>query len=67
MLGYLNCTMDKIERDGENKTQRLYRCCSYYVLSKFIVDNGLEDLWRRDNPDSSEFTCYNRAFAKDPG
>ena len=24
MLGDLNCTMDKIERDGENKTQRLY-------------------------------------------
>ena len=28
MLGVLNCTMDKIDRDGENKTQRLYRCCS---------------------------------------
>ena len=28
MLGDLNCTMDKIDRDGENKTQRLYRCCS---------------------------------------
>ena len=25
MLGDLNCTMDKIDRDGENKTQRLYR------------------------------------------
>ena len=22
-----NCTMDKIDRDGENKTQRIYRCC----------------------------------------
>ena len=44
MLGGLNCTMDKIDRDSENKTQRLYRCFSSYVLSKLIVDNGLEDL-----------------------
>ena len=47
MLGYLNCTMDKIDRDDENKTQRLYRCCFNYVVSKLIMDNGLEDLWRR--------------------
>ena len=33
MLGVLNCTMDKIGRDSENKTQKLYRCCSNYVLS----------------------------------
>ena len=64
VLGDLNCTMDKIDRDSENKTQRLYRCCSNYALSKLIVDNGLEDLWRRENPDSPEFTCYNRSFAK---
>ena len=44
--------MDKIDRDGENKTQRLYRCSSNYNLSKRIVDNGLENLWRRQNPDS---------------
>ena len=25
--GDLNCTMDKIDRDGESKTQRLYTCC----------------------------------------
>ena len=50
MLGDLNCTMDKIDWDGENKTQRLYRCYSNYVLSKLIVDNGLGDLWRRENP-----------------
>ena len=67
MLRDLNCTMDKIDRDGENKTQRLYRCCSNYALSKLIVDNGLEDLWRRENPDSPEFTCYDRSFAKGPG
>ena len=45
MLGDLNCTMDKTDRDGENKTQRLYRCCANYVLPKLIVDNGIEDLW----------------------
>ena len=43
MLGVLNCTMDKIGGNDENKTQRLYRCCSDYALSKLIVDNGLED------------------------
>ena len=36
-------------------------------LSKPIVDNGLEDLWRTENPDSSKFTCYDRSFVKDPG
>ena len=33
MLGVLNYTMDKIDSDGENKTQRLYRWCSNYGLS----------------------------------
>ena len=65
MLGVLNCTMDKIDRDGENKIQRLYRCCSNYSLSKFIVDNGLEDLRKKENQDSPEFICYDRSFAKD--
>ena len=44
MLKVLNCTIGKIDRVAENKTQRLYRCCSNYRLSKLIVDNGLEDL-----------------------
>ena len=59
--------MDKIGRDGENKTQRLYRCCSGYALSKLIVENGLGDPWKRKNSDSPEFTCYDRFFPKDPG
>ena len=63
MLGDLNCTMDKIDRNGENKTQILYRCCSNYALSKLFVDNGLEDLWKRENP---EYPEYERSFAKDP-
>ena len=66
MLGDLNCTMDKIDRDGENKTKILYRCCFNYVLSKLILDNGLGDLWRRKNQDSPEFIYYDRSFAKDP-
>ena len=49
ILGDFNNTMDKMDRDGGNKTQKLYRCRSNYVLSKLIVDNGLEDLWRSEN------------------
>ena len=64
MLGDLNCTIDKIDRNGENKTQRLYRGCSSYAVSKVIMDNKLEDLWRRENPDSPEFTCYDRSFTR---
>ena len=67
ILGDFNCTMNKVDRDGENKTQRLYRCCSNYALSNFIVDNVFEDLWRREKPDSLDFTLYDRSFDKDPG
>ena len=41
-LGDFNCTMDKMESDAENKTQRLHRCCSNYALSNLIIDNGRE-------------------------
>ena len=57
--------MDEIDRDSQNKKERLYRCCSKYALSKLIVDNGLEDLWRKGNPDSPEFIGYDRSFARD--
>ena len=67
ITGDLNCTMNKTDSDGENKTQRLYRCCSNCALWKLIVDHGLEDLWRRENLDSPDFTCYNRSSAEDPG
>ena len=53
MLRKFNCAMDKIAKDGGNKIQRLYRCGSNYALAKLIVDNGLENLWRRENPDFS--------------
>ena len=39
MLRDFNCAMDKMDRFGRNKTQRLNRCCSYYP---FNVDNGLK-------------------------
>ena len=61
ILGDFNCTMDKMGRDGGNKTQRIYGCRSNYALSKLIVDNGREDLWRRENPVFSEFTHYDRS------
>ena len=61
ILEYFNCTKDKMDKDGGNKTQRIYVCCSNYTLPKPIVDNGCEDLWRSENPGSSEFTCYDRS------
>ena len=66
-FGDLNCAMDKIDRGGGNNKKILHKRCSNYVLSKGIMDNGLEDLWRRENLDSPEFTCYDRSFTKDPG
>ena len=60
ILREFNCTMDKMVNDGGNKTQRLYRCGSNYALLKNIVDNELENLWRRGNPDSSDFIHYDR-------
>ena len=50
-----------INKDGENKTQRRFRCSSNYALSKLILDNELENLWKRENPESSEFTHYDRS------
>ena len=45
ILGNVNCIMDKIDRDGENKTQKLYRCFSNFSQSKFFVDNEVEDIY----------------------
>ena len=64
MLVVLNCTIDKNDRYGENNTHRIYWCCFSYALSRLIVDNTLEHLWRRENLDSPEFICYDRSFAK---
>ena len=48
-----------MERDGRNKI--LFRCRDNYTLSKFIVGNELEYLWIWENPDSSEFICYDNS------
>ena len=54
-------------KDSENNTKRLCWCYSSYALAKLIVDNVLAGLWRRKNPDSPEFTHYDRSFGKGPG
>ena len=41
----------------------------HYVINLGIFSNFLyqyrQDLWRRENPDSPEFICFDRSFAKD--
>ena len=44
ILGDFNFTIDKMDSNGGNETQRLHRCTSKYALSRLIVDNGLENL-----------------------
>ena len=53
--------MDKMDRDGRNKIQNIYRRRLNYVLPKLIVNNGLEDQCRRENSDPSELTHYDRS------
>ena len=38
-----------------------------FALSKFIVNSGLEDLWRRENPNFSDFTCYDISSCTNSG
>ena len=56
-----NCRLSQMDRDERNKTQKWYRCHSTFALAKLIMENGLQDLWRRENPDIYEFTRYDRA------
>ena len=41
----------------------------HYEINLGIFSNFLyryrQDLWRRENPDSPEFICYGKSFAKD--
>ena len=37
ILGDFSCTMDKMDRGGGNKTQRIYRFRSNYAVLKLIV------------------------------
>ena len=61
ILGDFNCTIDKMDMHGGNKTQRLYRCCSNYAL---IVDNGLRIYGEGRN--QIPLSSPDRSFAKDP-
>ena len=61
ILGDFNFTMDNMDSDRGNETQRFYRCHSNNTQSKLIVDNGLEDLWRRKKTDSSELIRFERS------
>ena len=36
------------------KNTKIYSCGSNYAPSKVVIDNGLEDLWRREIPDFSD-------------
>ena len=38
IIGDFNCTLDKMERDEGNKTQKRYRCHSNFALSKLIME-----------------------------
>ena len=57
ILGDFNCTMNKMDRYGVNKTQKLYRYYSNYAL---IVDNGLRIYEEGRN------IRYDRSFGEDP-
>ena len=58
IIGDFNCTLDKMDRDEGNKTKKCYRCHSNFALPKLIMENGLENLWRRESPDVFQFTRY---------
>ena len=67
LLENFNCTKDKMEREMMEIKHRLYRSCFIYALSKLNVDNGLENLWKKENqiPLSSPATID--LLAQDPG
>ena len=54
------CTMDKWTGVGEIKLKD-------FINALTIVDNGLMDLWRRANPDCSEFTHCDRSSGRRSG
>ena len=67
MHGDLNCTMDKIDRDGENKTKILYRSAPITPCqnSSWIMGLRIYGQERTQNPLRSPATIG--PFAKDPG
>ena len=54
-VGDFNSPMDKMDKVGGNKRQKLYRCCSNYVMQKLIAENKPENYGeeKTQNPLSS--------------
>ena len=58
---------------GYSTREQLAMGCFFEGLQKYMQNkhegnennNGIEDLLRRENPDSPEFIYYDRSFAKD--
>ena len=59
VLGDFSCTMVKLDRDGENKTQRL-------ALSKLIVEMGLRIYGEGRTQIHLNSLSYHRFFARNP-
>ena len=56
-----------MDRDEGNKTHKHDRCHFTFALSKPVLENGLEDLWRRENPDHPSSPATTDPLAQDPG
>ena len=67
ILGDLNCTIDKMDKGGGNKTQRLYRCGCNYALSKLIVDKWLGDYGEEKTQISPSSSAMIDPLAQDSG
>ena len=66
ILRDFNSTIDKMDKDGRNKTQRFYRCGSNYALSKFwIMGSRIYGKGRTQTPLTSPTTID--PLAQDPG
>ena len=59
ILAEFNCTMNKMDRNGRNRT--LYKYHFNYAQSELILDNGLEDLWRKRTQIPLGSQRYNRS------
>ena len=64
ILGDFICTMDKIDRYGRNKTQKLYSRCSKYTR---IVDNGLKAYGEEKTRSPLSSLTLKKSFGKNPG
>ena len=66
IFGDFNSAIDKMDKDGRNETQRLYRCGSNYALSKFwIMGSRIHGKGRTQIPLTSPTAID--PLAQDPG